>query len=151
MHGGVGSQPKEASRLEPEARQTPDHESRTIGTTPQCDNVGEGSRLPYPLKRRRRAIRPKGEIGSPFSFSGIESRENLKKEEKTMGKALSPEERAKLDAEMEAAADEAWKKLDVKAANASGDGVKAVANWVKANYLKTGYAKLMRRLLTIAD
>ncbi len=68
-----------------------------------------------------------------------------------MAKQLSPEEKAKLDQEMEVAADKAWNEFDAKAANASGDGVKAVANWVKANYKACGYNKLMRRLLTIAD
>lgn len=68
-----------------------------------------------------------------------------------MGKALTDEEKKARDAEMEAAADAAWAAFDMKVANATGDGVKAVANWVKANYLKAGYAKLMRRLLTIAD
>lgn len=68
-----------------------------------------------------------------------------------MGKALTDEQKKAQDEAMEKAADEAWAKFDVKAANATGDGVKAVANWVKANYLKTGYAKLMRRLLSIAD
>lgn len=65
--------------------------------------------------------------------------------------ATTPEERKAQDTAMETAAEAAWKSLDIKAANETGDGVKAVANWVKANYLKTGYAKLMRRLLTIAD
>ena len=68
-----------------------------------------------------------------------------------MGKALTPEEKEALNLAMEKAADEAWKSFDIKAANSTGDGVKAVANWVKANYLKAGYNKLVRRLLTIAD
>lgn len=68
-----------------------------------------------------------------------------------MGKPLTDAEKKALDARMEADADAAWKAFDIKAANATGDGVKAVANWVKANYLKAGYNKLMRRLLTIAD
>lgn len=68
-----------------------------------------------------------------------------------MGKPLTDEERKKLDADMEKAAEDAWKGFDVSAANASGDGVKAVANWIKANYQKAGYNKLVRRLLTIAD
>jgi hypothetical protein len=68
-----------------------------------------------------------------------------------MGKPLTDEERKKLDADMELAAENAWKGFDVSAANASGDGVKAVANWIKANYQKAGYNKLVRRLLTIAD
>ncbi len=68
-----------------------------------------------------------------------------------MGKPLTDEEKKKLDADMEKAADDAWKGFDISAANASGDGVKAVANWIKANYKNAGYNKLVRRLLTIAD
>jgi hypothetical protein len=68
-----------------------------------------------------------------------------------MGKQLTDTEKQAANKAMENAADEAWKSFDVSKANATGDGVKAVANWVKANYLKAGYAKLMRRLLTIAD
>lgn len=67
-----------------------------------------------------------------------------------------PEDKAKAEKEannqqMEAAADAAWATFDMKAANATGDGVKAVANWIKANYMKAGYKKLCRRLMTIAD
>jgi hypothetical protein len=68
-----------------------------------------------------------------------------------MGQALTDEQKKANDQAMEKAAEEAWKKFDIKAANATGDGVKAVANWVKANYLAAGYTKLMRRLITIAD
>jgi hypothetical protein len=68
-----------------------------------------------------------------------------------MGKQLTEAEKKAIQDKMEKAADEAWAKFDVKAANLTGDGVKAVANWVKANYLTAGYAKLMRHLMTIAD
>ena len=68
-----------------------------------------------------------------------------------MGKPLTEEERKALDAKMEKAAEDAWSKLDLKAANSTGDGVKAVANWLKTNRDGAGYNKLCRRLITIAD
>ncbi|MDD5229747.1 MAG: hypothetical protein PHC43_00300 [Candidatus Marinimicrobia bacterium] len=68
-----------------------------------------------------------------------------------MGKTLTPEEKKALDTKMEDAAEAAWTNFDLGKANETGDGVKAVANWIKANYLQAGYAKLCRRLLTIAD
>jgi hypothetical protein len=68
-----------------------------------------------------------------------------------MPKQLTQEERDAMDAKMEAAADKAWADFDMKQANSTGDGVKAVANWLKANYKETGYNKLCRRLLMIAD
>ncbi len=68
-----------------------------------------------------------------------------------MGKPLTAEEKEKLNADMEEAADVAWESFDISAANKSGDGVKAVANWLKANKNKAGYNKLCRRLITIAD
>lgn len=68
-----------------------------------------------------------------------------------MGKILTDAEKEAQNKAMEQAADDAWKTFDVKAANSTGDGVKATANWIKANVAKTGYNKLCRRLITIAD
>jgi hypothetical protein len=68
-----------------------------------------------------------------------------------MEKTLTEAERKSLNEAMEQAADDAWNSFDIKAANATGDGVKATANWLKANYRQAGYNKLCRRLLTIAD
>jgi hypothetical protein len=54
-------------------------------------------------------------------------------------------------AQMEADAVAAKADLDIKTINASGDGVKGVANWVKKWYLKAGYKRLARILIEVAD
>jgi len=52
---------------------------------------------------------------------------------------------------MEADAVAAKADLDIKAANASGDATKYIANWMKKWYLKAGYKRLSRILIELAD
>ena len=53
--------------------------------------------------------------------------------------------------QMEAAANEAGKEFDPKTINASADPVKEVANWMKKWYTSTGYKRLSKVLIELAD
>jgi hypothetical protein len=60
-------------------------------------------------------------------------------------------DKAQTMAKMEADAVAAKADLDIKTINASGDGVKGVANWMKRWYLRAGYKRLSRILIEVAD